>query len=105
MHLSYQTAFVDDDGKLQLRRDIYGWDQRMIQILKGSERKVADISVERAPNSSSKPVRMPVGMYGGEASRDSGPSLFDFLFGGARAQQPQYRPPGNVGPRGRISQR
>ena len=43
VHLTYQTAFVDDDGKLQLRKDVYGRDARMIAILKGSERKVADI--------------------------------------------------------------
>ena len=65
VHLTYQTAFVDEDGKLQLRKDVYGRDARMIAILKGSERKVADIAIERAPNTSSKPVRMPVGMYGG----------------------------------------
>src|SRR5712672_4072086 len=39
VHLTYQTAFVDDEGKLQVRKDIYGWDQRMIAIMKGSERK------------------------------------------------------------------
>jgi hypothetical protein len=103
--LTYQTAFVDDDGKLQLRKDVYGRDARMIAILKGSERKVADIAVEQHTNSSSKPVKMPVGMYGGSNGGYSGPGLFDFLFGGARAQQPVYRPPGNVTPRGRISQR
>ena len=65
VHLTYQTAFVDDAGKLQLREDVYGRDAKMIAILKSSERKVADIAVERAPNTSSKPVRMPVGMYGG----------------------------------------
>ena len=53
MHLTYQTAFVDADGKLQMRDDVYGREGRMIAILKGSERKVADIAVERAPNSSS----------------------------------------------------
>jgi L,D-transpeptidase YcbB len=105
VHLTYQTAFVDDDGKLQLRKDVYGRDARMIAILKGSERKVADIAVEQHANSSSKPVKMPVGMYGGSNGGYSGPGLFDFLFGGARAQQPVYRPPGNVTPRGRISQR
>src|SRR5664279_2047741 len=106
VHLTYQTAFVDEDGKLQLRKDIYGWDQRMIQILKGNERKVADIAIERAPNSSSKPVKMPVGMYGGDTGRYSGPSFFDFLFGGAQAQQP-VQPRNSRGPRnnGRVSSR
>ncbi len=106
VHLTYQTAFVDEDGKLQLRKDIYGWDQRMIQILKGNERKVADIAIERAPNSSSKPVKMPVGMYGGDTGRYSGPSFFDFLFGGAQAQQP-VQPRNSRGPHnnGRVSSR
>ena len=88
VHLTYQTAFVDDHGKLQLREDVYGRDARMIALLKGSERKVADIAIERHPNSSSKPVRMPVGMYsdrgyysgpGYGGGGYSGPSFLDFL--------------------------
>ena len=46
-HLTYQTAFVDDDGKLQIRDDVYGRDQRLLAILKGSERKMADIAIDR----------------------------------------------------------
>jgi len=105
VHLTYQTAFVDDDGRLQFRKDIYGRDARMIAILKGGEHKIADIAIERMPNTSSRPVRMPVGMYGGSPSYGySGPSFFDFLFGGAQAA-PQYqpRPPRNVN--GRFSWR
>ena len=111
VHLTYQTAFVDEDGKLQLRKDVYGRDARMIAILKGSERKVADIAVERAPNSSSKPVRMPVGMYGGSGGR-GGPNFFDFLFGGGgQAEQPTYSRgrnyigPPSRSPNGRVSSR
>ena len=89
MHLTYQTAFVDDAGKLQLREDVYGRDARTLAILKGSERKVADIAIERAPDQSAKPVKMAPGMYLGGGY--SGPNLFDFLFGGAQAAQP-YRP-------------
>jgi murein L,D-transpeptidase YcbB/YkuD len=90
VHLTYQTAFVDDAGKLQLREDVYGRDAKMLAILKGSERKVADIAIERAPNTSSKPVRMPVGMYGGPSggySYGGGNNFFDWLFSG-----PQGRP-------------
>jgi murein L,D-transpeptidase YcbB/YkuD len=90
VHLTYQTAFVDEASKLQLRDDVYGRDARMFAILKSSERKVADIAVERAPNTSSKPVRMPVGMYGGPSggySYGGGSNFFDWLFSG-----PQGRP-------------
>ena len=113
VHLTYQTAFVDDAGKLQLRDDVYGRDAKMIAILKSSERKVADIAVERAPNTSSKPVRMPVGMYGGSSngySYGGGSNFFDWLFGGPQGGPRPY-PPRSVptSPRGngngRVSSR
>jgi len=47
VHLTYQTAFVDEDGKLQVREDVYGRDTRLLQALKTDERKVADIAVEQ----------------------------------------------------------
>jgi L,D-transpeptidase YcbB len=50
VHVTYQTAFVDKDGKLQFREDIYGRDQALLAILKGDERKVADIPIERKDN-------------------------------------------------------
>jgi murein L,D-transpeptidase YcbB/YkuD len=99
VHLTYQTAFVDQDGKLQLREDVYGRDARMIAILKG-ERKVADIPVERPPNTSAKPVRLAPGMYGGQ--RDSG-DFFGWIFGGGPrggsypVQPPQRRYYSNSG--------
>ena len=96
VHLTYQTAFVED-GKLQLREDIYTKDARMLAILKGSERKVADIPIERANGSSGKPVRLPPGSFGGGYR---GPNLFDLLFGGKPpAPQPARRATNN----GRVS--
>jgi murein L,D-transpeptidase YcbB/YkuD len=92
VHLTYQTAFVDDEGKLQLREDVYGRDARMIAIMKGSERKIADIAMERPPNTSAKPVRVAPGTFGGGNSYSAGPSFFDFLFGGPPPRQ-QYVPP------------
>jgi murein L,D-transpeptidase YcbB/YkuD len=51
VHLTYQTAFVDDSGKLQFRDDIYGRDKDLLAILKSDQqRKVADIPIERKDN-------------------------------------------------------
>ena len=44
VHLTYQTAFVDDAGKLQLREDIYGFDERIRAILHSDERRIADLA-------------------------------------------------------------
>ena len=101
VHLTYQTAFVED-GELQFREDVYGRDRRTIQILKGSERKVADIAVDHPPDSSVAPVRMPVGTYGsygeenGSYGYNDGPNFFNWLFGGPPRQR--YRPHGFIGP-------
>jgi len=42
VHLTYQTAYVDDAGKLVVRKDIYGYDSRIHTILTSDERKIAD---------------------------------------------------------------
>jgi len=39
VNITYQTAFVDDGGKLQIRRDIYGRDATMIGLLKNNRNK------------------------------------------------------------------
>lgn len=48
VHLTYQSAFVDDAGELQIRDDVYGRDARLIAILRGDERRMADMPVERS---------------------------------------------------------
>jgi murein L,D-transpeptidase YcbB/YkuD len=44
VHLTYQTAYVDDAGKLVVRKDIYGYDTRIHAILSTDERKIADVA-------------------------------------------------------------
>jgi len=47
VHLTYQTAFVDDAGHLVIREDVYGRDSRLLAALKGEDRRIADVPVER----------------------------------------------------------
>jgi murein L,D-transpeptidase YcbB/YkuD len=56
VHLMYQTAFVDEQGKLEFRDDIYGLDAKLMSILKGSERQVADVAIERPADPNFKPT-------------------------------------------------
>jgi len=79
VHLTYQTAFVDDAGKLVIRDDVYGRDSRVIAALKGAERKVADMPMDRPRPNFAAPVRLTPGTYGGSTA--GGSSFFDRLFG------------------------
>ncbi len=47
VHLTYQTAFVDDAGHLVIREDVYGRDARLLAALKGEDRRIADVPIER----------------------------------------------------------
>lgn len=89
VNLTYQTAFVDDDGKLQIRRDIYGIDSRMQAAIK-SERGAIEMVQERPKEAPSaivkraRPIETPLG-------------FFEQLFGGRTSQnQQQIRPPSRV---------
>jgi murein L,D-transpeptidase YcbB/YkuD len=48
VHLTYQTAFVDNSGKLQMRRDVYNLDSRTLAAIKG-ERGITEAAAERKP--------------------------------------------------------
>ena len=89
VHLTYQSAYVDDAGKLVIREDIYGRDARVIAALKGSERKVADIPMDRPKPNFAAPVRVAPGTYGG-SSASGATFFFDRLFG---APPPSMVPP------------
>jgi murein L,D-transpeptidase YcbB/YkuD len=83
VHLTYQTAFVDDDGKLQFRPDIYGRDKALLAVMKSDERKVADLPVERKDNAVRRQMlAMPDQIFGGG-------NFFARLFGFPFVAQPQ----------------
>jgi len=100
VHITYQTAFVDDAGKLEIRKDIYGRDAIMKDMLKGGggNKAMAEIPVEHSQPSYSTKPRVPI------TQASSGPpSLFGWLFS-APEQPPQpaapvRRPRRSVGPR------
>ncbi len=48
VHLTYQTAYVDGNGHLVIREDIYGRDAKLISLLKSDERRVADQPTDSA---------------------------------------------------------
>jgi len=87
VNITYQTAFVDDAGKLQFRKDVYGRDATMIAILKsGRSRDLENVVAHSQPGYSRPPgSTLPPGVafasngFGGGFS--SGPSFFDRLFG------------------------
>ncbi len=108
VNLTYQTAFVDSDGKLEFRDDIYGRDKALLAILKG-DRKDADIPVEHKEDISHREVlAMPDqpslfsrgGLFGGasdypngrSASAGGGDNFFTRLFGGFNAAPPPPPP-------------
>jgi murein L,D-transpeptidase YcbB/YkuD len=98
VHITYQTAFVDDSGKLEIRKDVYGRDAALRDALKGGNRAVAEIPVEHAQQSYSTRPKMPITQVS-----NNGPGLFGWLFS-APEQPPQpaapiRRPRRNVGPR------
>ena len=49
VHLTYQTAYIDDAGTLVVRDDIYGFDQRIKAIMQSDERRVADVAPPPEP--------------------------------------------------------
>jgi L,D-transpeptidase YcbB len=99
VHLTYQTAFVDDAGKLQFRDDIYGRDKDLLAILKGDQRNVADIAIERKDNTVRRELlAMPDYAFGGGAW---GQNFFARLFTNPFAAPPRLP----TAPHGHAAQR
>jgi L,D-transpeptidase YcbB len=81
VNLTYQTAFVDDAGKLELRDDVYGRDRALLAVLKGSDRKIADLPVEHRIDASHREAL---------AIPDE-PTWFGGGYGGGRGYYPSGR--------------
>ena len=99
MNITYQTAFVDDGGKLQFRKDVYGRDATMLNILKNGRGKDLENVVAHAQPSYSRPATtLPSGVAFANNGGSSGPNFFERLFGGGAPTPPPA-------PVGRRSQR
>jgi murein L,D-transpeptidase YcbB/YkuD len=86
VHITYQTAFVDDAGQLQVRPDIYGIDTKTRNLIR-SERGVVEPVQERAPMVASTQTKR-------ARPKDQPPrtvGFFEALFGGASNAAPVPR--------------
>jgi murein L,D-transpeptidase YcbB/YkuD len=102
VNLTYQTAFVDDDGKLQFRDDVYGRDKALIGLLKSDDRKSLDVAIEHPVDISHREaLAMPDqaslfgnhNLFGGSNSYQGGgagdgSNFFSRLFGGFASAPP-----------------
>ncbi len=81
VHLTYQTAFVDD-GKLVLRDDIYGLDARIHAIMTSDERRIADTAPPPEPKQDVAVARANQDMLRRVERREAGNpfSIFDRLL-------------------------
>jgi murein L,D-transpeptidase YcbB/YkuD len=98
VNITYQTAFVDDAGKLQFRKDVYGRDAAMLALLKNSRNKDLENVVAHSQPSyggGRANASLPAGVSfaSDNSSYSSGPSFFERLFG------PPTLPPAAVGRR------
>jgi murein L,D-transpeptidase YcbB/YkuD len=97
VNITYQTAFVDDAGKLEFRKDVYGRDATMISMLKGARGKdLENVVAHSQPGYGHPNTPLPPGVTfaSNNGWSSGGPSFFERLFGGPPT------PPAPVGRRG-----
>jgi murein L,D-transpeptidase YcbB/YkuD len=91
VHLTYQTAYVDDDGQLVIRSDVYGLDSRVLALIR-TERGMIDVATKEhdrdaATASARRAIKPPP---------PAGPGgFFQALFGGG-PPPPVGRPPSRI---------
>ena len=88
--LTYQNAFIDEAGKLQIRRDIYNIDSRTIAAIK-TERGIIELAQERKREQEAAAT--------GQRRSVAAPrtvSFFEALFGFGRPMQARPVPPRGI---------
>jgi murein L,D-transpeptidase YcbB/YkuD len=99
VNITYQTAFVDDDGNLQLRKDVYGRDANMLSLLRSGRNKDLESVVAHSQPSYVRPAG-DLRIASDNSVSSGGPSFFERLFGGP-SQYPappgRRRPPAPIG--------
>ncbi|MGH6672738.1 MAG: L,D-transpeptidase family protein [Xanthobacteraceae bacterium] len=106
IHVTYQTAFVDQHGKLQLRDDIYGRDRQLLAILHNpQEMKIADIPVEHQISAVHREIlntadNLPTAARGWSGQSGGPLGFFQQLFSGFASPPP---PPPRAVVRQRMS--
>jgi len=90
VNITYQTAFVDDSGRLQLRKDVYGRDGTMLALLRNSRSKdLENVVAHSQPNYVRPPGNLPTDVsFASDNTYSSGPNFFERLFGGPMAPPP-----------------
>jgi murein L,D-transpeptidase YcbB/YkuD len=90
VNITYQTAFVDDSGRLQLRKDVYGRDGTMLALLRNSRAKdLENVVAHSQPNYVRPPGNLPTDVsFASDNTFSSGPNFFERLFGGPSAPPP-----------------
>jgi L,D-transpeptidase YcbB len=98
VNITYQTAFVDDGGKLQFRKDVYGRDATMLALLRNSRsRDLENVVAHSQPSyGGGGHPNLPAGVTFASDNTSSAPSFFERLFGGPT---PAPAPPGRRPPR------
>ena len=91
LHLAYQTAFVDDDGKLEIRRNVYNVDSRTLAAIKG-DRAI----VEPSPAPKHHQEVTSTSAHRRAAAADPGAAVF---AGGGLFQSLFFAGPSCAGPR------
>jgi len=84
IYLTYQTAFVDDAGKLQTRRDLYNLDSRTLNAIKNARGAVSAVSESKSERTPA-PAQRRRAVHRVDQNAAAQPSFFF----GTRPAQPQ----------------